>query len=60
MAPPTKKRGISHGISFSTTKITLKSPLFLRNGIEGEDTLICVVVQFCAFGVLITICMLII
>ena len=28
MAPPTKKRGISHGISFSTTKITLKIPTF--------------------------------
>ena len=28
MAPPTKKRGISRGISFSTTKITLKIPTF--------------------------------
>ena len=47
MASPTKNRGISRGISFSTTKITLKIPTFLRYGIEGEDTLICVVVQFC-------------
>lgn len=47
MASPTKNRGISHGISFSTTKITLKSPLFLRYGIAEEDTRIYVVVQFC-------------
>ncbi len=45
MAPPTKKRGISHGISFSTTKITLKIPTFLRYGIVEEDILICVIVQ---------------
>ena len=45
MAPPTKKRGISHGISFSTTKITLKIPTFLRYGIVGEGILICVIVQ---------------
>lgn len=47
MAPPTKNRGISHGISFSTTKITLKIPTFLRYGIVGEGILICVIVQFC-------------
>ena len=45
MAPPTKNRGISHGISFSTTKITLKIPTFLRYGIVGEGILICVIVQ---------------
>ena len=45
MAPPTKKRGISHGISFSTTKITLKIPTFLRYGIVEEGILICVIVQ---------------
>ena len=45
MASPTKNRGISHGISFSTTKITLKIPTFLRYGIVGEGILICVIVQ---------------
>ena len=45
MAPPTKNRGISHGISFSTTKITLKIPTFLRYGIVEEGILICVIVQ---------------
>ena len=47
MASPTKNRGISHGISFSTTKITLKIPTFLRYGIVGEGILIYVIGQFC-------------
>ena len=61
MAPPTKNRGISHGISFSTTKITLKIPTFLRYGIVEEGILICVIVHFCgAFGALVIIYLLII
>ena len=47
MAPPTKNRGISHGISFSTAKITLKIPTFLRYGIVEEGILIYVIGQFC-------------
>ena len=55
MAPPTKKRGISHGISFSTTKITLKIPTFLRYGIVGEGILICVIVQ--TKGTVLLVCL---
>ena len=55
MAPPTKKRGISHGISFSTTKITLKIPTFLRYGIVEEGILICVIVQ--TKGTVLLVCL---
>ena len=55
MAPPTKKRGISHGISFSTTKKALKIPTFLRYGIVGEGILICVIVQ--TKGTVLLVCL---
>ena len=55
MAPPTKKRGISHGISFSTTKITIKIPTFLRYGIVGEGILISVIVQ--TKGTVLLVCL---
>ena len=56
MASPTKNRGISHGISFSTTKITLKIPTFLRYGIVEEGILICVIVQTKGTVLLVCIC----